>query len=168
MGLKDRLLQAKCKVGVHSGEWRQIATGSCNEQRTCAHCGTVSNRTEHHLSDWAYSDDPAAPACTQERHCQRCPQAEQRVEHTMTFRYEYPGRHEVCRQRSDCTRCGFTDGHTYLRHHWKDPVPVAELGKAYACQICGAVIVRGPGSIGPLESAHDYAENGRPRWVTFR
>ena len=44
MGLKDRLLKAKCAAGFHSGEWKQVAAGSCDERRDCAHCGEVSTR----------------------------------------------------------------------------------------------------------------------------
>jgi hypothetical protein len=161
MGLKDRLLQAKCKVGVHSGEWQQLAAGSCDEQRTCAHCGEVSNRTSHHLSDWAYSDDPAAPACTRERQCQRCPHVEQEVKHTMEFRYDYPGRHEVCRQRLDCTRCGFTEGTTHLNHHWDKGVVSSDDGgyrlrKIYTCLNCKARIPRATDGIPPYAHSHDY------------
>jgi hypothetical protein len=122
MGLKDRLLRAKCKIGAHSGEWLQVAAGSCDEQRTCAHCGLVSSRTEHRLSGWSYVTDPAAPACTRERHCQRCPDMEREVKHTMRWRADYPGGHEKCMKRHDCTRCGFTEGRTMLAHQWQpDP-----------------------------------------------
>lgn len=161
MGLKDRLLQAKCKVGVHSGEWQQLAAGSCDEQRTCVHCGEVSNRTSHHLSDWMYSDDPAAPACTQERQCQRCPLAEREVRHTMEFRYDYPGIHEVCRQRLDCTRCGFTERKTRLNHHWDDGVMASDDGgyrvrKIYTCWNCRSQIPRDTSGIPPYPHSHDY------------
>jgi len=170
MGLKDRLLQAKCKVGAHSGEWRQIAAGSCDEQRTCAHCGTVSSRTEHHLTNWDYVDDPAAPACTQECHCQRCPLAEQRVEHAMSFRHHYAGLHEACRQREDCTRCGFTQGRTRMSHVWNKPVEFEgdySIRKVWACMACEAKIVRDVGSADPREDSHDYAENSRPKMHVF-
>jgi hypothetical protein len=158
MGLKDRLLQAKCKVGVHSGEWKQLAAGSCDEQRTCTHCGEVSNRTDHHLTDWAYSADPAAPACTRERHCQRCPQMQQEVKHTMEFRYDYPGRHEVCMMRADCTRCGFTEGRKTLRHHWDRGVDPFDDGhhypsgkKVYTCEICRLQVVRDSSQLPPRQ-----------------
>jgi hypothetical protein len=142
MGLKDRLLQAKCKVGVHAGEWKQLAAGSCDEQRTCAHCGTVSNRTDHHLSDWAYTDDPAAPACTRERNCQRCPLVQQEVKHTMEWRalnhYSEP-----CRQSHVCTRCGLTESTTRMNHRW-DSGEFTDGARmvVFTCKVCRAEELR--------------------------
>jgi hypothetical protein len=163
MGLKDRLLAAKCKIGVHSGEWKQLAAGSCDEQRTCVHCGQVANRTDHHMSDWAYSADPAAPPCTQERHCERCPEMRQEVRHTMQWRYDYEGRHEPCRQRLECTECGFTEGKTMLNHNWSDPVEWSEDGtvyrlkKLYTCEVCRRQVARDRDSLGgPRHDARDY------------
>jgi hypothetical protein len=161
MGLKDRLLQAKCKVGMHSGEWKQLAAGSCDEQRTCGHCGEVSHRTDHHMSDWAYSDDPAAPACTRERLCQRCPNVEQEVKHTMDWRYDYEGRHEKCLMRLDCTRCGFTQRKTLLAHRWdRGSEPGYEgahpaLKKVYTCEICRAQVIRGANDFPPHQDARN-------------
>jgi hypothetical protein len=162
MGLKDRLLQAKCKVGVHSGEWKQLAAGSCDEQRTCAHCGEVSNRTDHHMSDWAYSADPAAPACTRERRCQRCPHVQQEVKHTMDWQYDYEGRHEQCRMRLDCTRCGLTEGKTLLAHRWDLGVEPRDSGydystriKVYTCEICLLQVVRKADAFPPRQDARD-------------
>ena len=161
MGLKDRLLQAKCKVGAHSGEWKQLAVGSCDEQRTCVHCGVVSNRTEHHFSGWADSIDPDAPPCTRERRCQRCPHVRQEVKHTMGHVYEYEGRHDMCRARIECTRCGFTEGRTVLAHQWSDAVYFFDdyqRKKAYTCMICRRQIVRdGDSIVGPMPDSHDYA-----------
>jgi hypothetical protein len=161
MGLKDRLLQAKCKVGVHSGEWKQLATGSCDEQRTCAHCGVISHRTDHHMTDWAYSTDPAAPACTRERHCGRCPLAEQEVKHTMDFRYDYEGRHEKCMMRLDCTRCGFTERKTLLAHHWDQGVVREDYygydrpKKVYTCEICRLQVERATDAFPPHQDARN-------------
>lgn len=142
MGLKDRLLQAKCKVGAHSGEWKQLAAGSCDEQRTCVNCGAVSNRTDHHLSDWAYTDDPAAPACTRERHCQRCPLAQQEVKHTLEWRaidrYSDP-----CRQAHVCTRCGLMEGTTRMNHRW-DSGEFTDGARmvVFTCKVCRAEELR--------------------------
>jgi hypothetical protein len=161
MGLKDRLLQAKCKVGVHSGEWQQLAAGACDEQRTCVHCGEVSQRTDHHLSQWAYSDDPAAPACTRLRRCERCPLVEQEVKHTMEFQYGYPGRHEMCMKRLDCTRCGFTQGNTLLAHRWdRGSEPGYEganpaLKKVYTCEICRLQVIRPASAFPPRQDARN-------------
>jgi hypothetical protein len=164
MGLKDRLLRAKCSAGFHSGEWEQIASGSCDEQRTCVHCAEVSARTDHHMAGWAYADDPAVPACLKERRCQRCPLVEQEIQHTMQWTYVHPvnpapesgwaavkmvmkGRAEQCRQGNICNRCGFTDGKTIIRHVWDlgTDLPV-EIGRhpkrVYTCEICGAEDVR--------------------------
>lgn len=142
MGLKDRLLQAKCKVGAHSGEWKQLATGSCDEQRTCVNCGAVSNRIDHHLSGWAYTDDPAAPACTRERHCQRCPVAEQEVKHTMEWRaldrYSAP-----CLQSHVCSRCGLQEGAPRMHHRW-DSGEFTEGARmvVFTCKVCRATELR--------------------------
>jgi hypothetical protein len=161
MGLKDRFLQAKCKVGVHSGEWKQLAVGSCDEQRTCAHCGEVSSRTDHHLSDWAYSEDPAEPACTRERLCQRCPQVQREVKHTMDWRYDYEGRHERCMKRLDCTRCGFTEGKKLLAHHWdRGSEPGYQganptLRKVYTCEICFLQVARNASAFPPSADARN-------------
>jgi hypothetical protein len=161
MGLKDRLLQTKCKVGVHSGQWTQLAAGSCDERRTCAHCGEVSRRTDHHLSDWAYSADPAAPACTRERHCARCPLAEQEVKHTMEFRYDYPGWHEKCLMRLDCTRCGYTENKKLLAHQWdRGSEPGYEDGhpalkKVYTCEICRKQVIRYADAFPPKTDARN-------------
>jgi hypothetical protein len=161
MGLMDRLRQAKCAVGVHSGQWQQVAVGACDEQRTCANCGEVSRRVDHHLSDWAYSSNPAAPPCTQERRCQRCPQAQQEVKHTIEFTYDYPGYHEPCRMRAECTRCRFTDGTTLLAHKWdrgsepgyvgSDPAPK----KVYTCKLCGKQVLRGATAFPPSADARN-------------
>jgi hypothetical protein len=159
MGFKDRLLQAKCKVGAHSGEWTQLATGSCDEQRTCVHCGVVSNRTEHHLSSWADSTDPDAPPCTRERRCERCPHVQQEVKHSMRPVFEYEGRHEICRARIECTQCGFTEGRTMMAHRWGDAVEFFDddgRKKAYTCIICRARIVRDYHSISPLPDAYPF------------
>jgi hypothetical protein len=161
MGLKDRLLQAKCKVGAHSGEWRQLAAGSCDEQRTCGHCGVVSSRTEHHLSKWAYSTDPAAPACTRERRCERCPELKQEVKHTTEWRYDYPGRHEQCRKRLECTRCGFTDGTTVLAHNWDGGSEPGYIGsnpalkKVYTCKMCRLQVARNASAFPPNADARN-------------
>ncbi len=167
MGLKDRLLRAKCSAGFHSGDWRQIAAGSCDEQRDCVHCGNVSTRTDHHLADWVYATDPAAPACLMERRCQRCPQVERDVKHTMIWGYveltEKPptsgwdaagrallrglgGRAERCRQHYVCTRCGVTDGKTIIKHSWDSGTrflnDVGHPKMVYICKICGTEDVR--------------------------
>jgi hypothetical protein len=158
MSLKDRLFQAKCKVGMHSGEWEQLAAGSCDERRTCVHCGDVANRTEHHMSDWAYSADPAAPACTRERHCGRCPHAQLEVRHTMEWQRDYEGRHERCRVRLDCSRCGFTEGRTKMAHRWDmgTASPGSGLGnsmptKTYTCWTCSRQVTRTGGPPSPSE-----------------
>jgi hypothetical protein len=162
MGLKDRLLRAKCSAGFHSGEWKQIAAGTCDEQRTCANCGEVSNRTDHHLSDWAYSADPAAPACTRERSCQRCPLVDRDVKHTMEWQYVHTasekglqaamavlsGRREQCRQANVCSRCGQTDGKTRIMHRWDNGHDYQEdayrpLQTLYICLHCGLEDIRG-------------------------
>jgi hypothetical protein len=161
MGLKDRLLRAKCSAGFHSGEWKQIAAGACDEQRTCVNCAEVSNRTEHHLSDWEYSADPAAPACTQERRCQRCPLVERDVKHTMEWQYIHTeeaglkaagtvllGREERCRQALVCSRCGLANGKSAIRHRWDAGFEVrearsGEIKRLYTCMQCGREDIRG-------------------------
>jgi hypothetical protein len=164
MGLKDRLLRAKCSAGFHSGEWEQIAAGSCDEQRTCISCTEVSARTAHHLTDWAYTDDPADPACLTVRSCLRCPLAEWTMRHTMEWMFVNPvnpapgsgweavklvmkGPAEKCRKGYICTRCGFTDGKTMIQHRWGPgaelPVENGRQPKVlYTCEICRTEDVR--------------------------
>jgi hypothetical protein len=167
MGLKDRLLQAKCKVGAHSGEWKQLAAGSCDEQRTCVNCGAISNRTDHHLSDWAYTDDPAAPACTRERHCQRCPVAQQEVKHTMEWRAMDRYR-DPCRQTHVCTQCGLTEGTTKMNHRW-DSGEFTDGARmvVFTCKVCRAEELRNKmlypsSSRGSLTGSHRSVLNSLP------
>lgn len=165
MGLKDRLLKAKCAAGFHSGEWKQITAGSCDERRDCSHCSEVSTRTEHYLTNWAYAQDEGAPACLQERHCQRCPLIEREVKHTMNWTYVNPidgppvesawdavskvlkGRAEKCRQGNICSRCGYTDGKTMIKHTWDTGTELPqEIGRrrkiVYTCDICRTEDIR--------------------------
>ncbi len=105
------------------------------------------------MSDWAYSADPAAPACTRERRCQRCPHVQQEVKHTMDWQFDYEGRHEKCRKRLDCTRCGFTEGKTLLAHAWDqgrvDDSDYSRVRKVYTCQSCLKQVERRTDSLPP-------------------
>jgi hypothetical protein len=156
MGLKDKFLKAKCATGLHGGEWAQIAAGSCDEQRACPICESVSTRTKHYLGDWTQTADPAAPKCQFQRNCSRCPQVDTKIEHDSQLEYvnDRPpesgwtavgrvlgGRAERCRQRYVCTRCGDTNGKTFIQHRWgngKFFLDEYDRRKvAYLCLVCG-------------------------------
>jgi hypothetical protein len=87
---------------------------------------------------------------------------QQEVKHTMDWRYDYEGRHGPCRQRIDCTRCGFTEGKTLLRHRWDLGVEPRDSGydytrryKVYTCEMCSLQVVRYADQFPPRQDAHD-------------
>jgi len=79
----------------------------------------------------------------------------------MEFRYDYGGRHEKCRMRLDCTRCGFTEGQTLLAHRWdRGSEPGFEganptLKKVYTCEFCSAQVVRNAHDLPPRQDARN-------------
>jgi predicted RNA-binding Zn-ribbon protein involved in translation (DUF1610 family) len=63
------------------------------------------------------------------------------------------GRAERCRQHYVCTRCGFTDGKTLIRHSWGQGIrfvnDVGHTKVAYICEVCGMEDIRNPMDLGP-------------------
>ncbi|HEX3961202.1 MAG TPA: hypothetical protein VHZ03_32045 [Trebonia sp.] len=162
MGLMDRVNQAKCKTGIHAGDWQWVAPGNCGQVRTCTRCGNVGTRAQHDVTSWASAGDPAQP-CLMERHCQRCLGGETKVEHLLEFKYQQDinmenAKNSVagaafavfagvldggvrCRGQHVCARCGYTDGHFSEQHVWSDMYQPNGGGTRYQrdCLRCGRV-----------------------------
>lgn len=118
MGLRDGLSRARCKLGLHAGEWEPA--GACERVNTCLGCGNVRTRTEHELTGWAYASPDDETSCLMERHCTRCGLAETAVRHEPRWQYESDGR---CEGQRCCERCGTASGERAVRHHWGPWMP---------------------------------------------
>jgi hypothetical protein len=161
MGLMDRVNQAKCKTGMHAGDWLWVAPGNCGQVRTCPRCGNVGTRAQHDVTSWASAGDPAQP-CLMERHCQRCLGGETQVQHDLEFKYQSEmridnaqsgagrafavlanglGGGDGCRGQHVCARCGYTDGHVSQEHLWSKMYQPEGGGTRYQrdCLRCGRV-----------------------------
>lgn len=136
MGLKDRLRQAKCATGFHTGEWQALASDSCDEQRVCSICGNVSTRVQHDLADWQFVGERSTSGCLAERRCNRCGVAERENQHSMDREYV---RSRSCRQRHVCSFCGYTNGKTFIEHEWGELIKIeGRTGHYRYCLRCDA------------------------------
>jgi hypothetical protein len=160
MGLMDRVNQAKCKTGMHAGDWLWVAPGNCGQVRTCTRCGNVSTRAQHNVTGWAFVGDPTQP-CLMERHCERCLGGETQLQHQQEFRYQQDLDKENatsvagaafavfvgvldggvrCRGQYVCARCGYTDGRSSEQHIWSDMYPSSGGSRQQRdCLRCGKV-----------------------------
>ena len=161
MGLMDRVNQAKCKTGMHAGDWQWVAPGNCGQVRTCTRCGNVSSRAQHNVTGWAFAGDTAQP-CLMERHCERCLGGETELHHVLEFKYHKDldmenaksaagaafavfvnavGGGDRCRGQHVCARCGYTDGRVTEEHVWSEMYQPNGGGTRYQrdCLRCGKV-----------------------------
>ena len=113
MALKDWLDTGKCLLGLHQGDWRLEAPGSCAVVQTCERCGAVNQRIEHTWLDWHYT---AEQRCDLSRSCNRCAESEKRMEHqwgAWIYRKD-----DSCAQGIRCERCSAWSDETRIEHYW--------------------------------------------------
>jgi hypothetical protein len=127
---QDAVSKAKCRVGLHEGDWDLVDAATCEFTRTCVRCGRVSTRVRHSWPQWAYL---SPGSCQTERVCTRCGRRETGVDHAWgNFGYDAA---TDCRTVRACSRCGEREiGPTV--HAW-EPAGAFNQQSTLVCQRCG-------------------------------
>lgn len=98
---KEMFGKAKCRIGLHVGEWVYEESAECTQIRKCMRCAAESRKVEHSFGGWQYA---STPRCEQTRRCARCGETAERVVHDWG-EVCYRGEGD-CEQVQACTRCG--------------------------------------------------------------
>ena len=103
-GAKEMGERALCFAGLHSGEWKYVNHGSCEQKYVCIrlHCDHTDTRKLHESwSSWLYFKQNS---CLKERHCIRCKAREEKEIHQSWTEWEYTAKNN-CDQVRNCERC---------------------------------------------------------------
>lgn len=131
---KDLFDKGKCALGFHTGEWRYLQDGSCQQTRICSRCKVASQQLVHAWQSWEYekSDD-----CRMARRCGRCAEAETKIEHVWASPvYESE---QSCALVRPCSRCKETSpaGNAHVWQSWSYDA-ADNCSQVVTCSRCGA------------------------------
>jgi hypothetical protein len=130
---KDFFDKGKCALGFHTGEWRYLQEGSCQQTRICLRCQVASQQLVHAWKSWDYekSDD-----CRMARRCGRCAEAETKVEHV--WGSPIYASEQSCALVRPCSRCEETSaaGNAHVWQSWSYDA-ADNCSQIVTCSRCG-------------------------------
>jgi hypothetical protein len=150
---------ARCGIGVHSGDWEYDRYGACDQSRRCTNCGKDSSRVRHQYGGWGYVEPANEDSCFSERTCGRCDDRETEDRHQLAWRNHRDVVADVarrgplavqllgvmahsgipaCEQVMACGRClYFTTTSTLTSHDWGSWRADGRGGSERVCRECG-------------------------------
>ncbi|HEX6436528.1 MAG TPA: lipocalin family protein [Candidatus Binatia bacterium] len=130
---KDLFDKGKCALGFHTGEWRYLQDGSCEQTRICSRCRVASQQLVHPWQTWDYE---SSNDCRMSRRCGRCAEAESKVEHVWAS--PIYASEQSCALVHPCSRCKETSpaGNAHVWQSWSYDT-ANNCSQVLGCSRCG-------------------------------